>query len=369
MSVTPATYARITDWAHLRDRYIAFWDKRVLDHAIIAHIQNPNPTLPVPEPWMLEERDDKYLDPKRLFELNLWRRTPWNWHADLFKYTIPSYGPNVFTGFCGGRPVFGADTVWHEPVIDSLDEADRIHFDEDNHYWKLHLETAAYFVDRCAGELQLGTTDFGGPTDWISALMGTENFLLAVIEQPERMRDFALRLAEECNHAFDIVYPILSAKNDGIANWMPCWSDRCMGTVQDDMAINFSPEMYAEVFLPAIRCMAAHTEHTVLHWHSGCAHHLDNILTVDEIDLIQYGHDPNSPPFPDDLPYMQKIQAAGKHLFISCVEAKDAEFFISNLDPRGLMMIIDTESDEASARMADDVACWTARRMEELGIL
>jgi len=310
---------------------------------------------------MLEESAEKYLNPAKFFALTAWRRTAWNWHADLLKYVIPSYGPNVFIGFCGAQPVFGRDTVWHVPLIASLDEADRVHFAEDNPYWRTHLETVAFFSAHCAGNVQFGMTDFGGPTDWISAVMGTENFLIATIERPDAMRDFALRLAEECTRAFDLVYPLVTAANDGATNWMPCWSDRRMGTVQDDMAINFSPAMYRDVFLPAVRLMAAHTEHTVLHWHDGCAHHLENLLAVDEIDLIQFGHDPNSPPFRRELPYMRRIQAAGKCLFISCVESEDAEFFISHLDPRGLTMIIDTVDDEASRRMQDDVAAWVAQ--------
>jgi len=173
----------------------------------------------------------------------------------------------------------------------------------------------------------------------------------------------ALRLAEECNRAFDLAYARIAPANDGSVNWMPCWSDRRMGTVQDDMAINFSPAMYREVFRPALREMAAHTEHTVLHWHDGCAHHLDALLEVDEIDLIQYGHDPNSPPFREGLANMRKIQAAGKRLFISCVEAEDVEFFIDRLDPRGLMMIINTANDAVSRRMIEKVREWTSRRL------
>jgi len=141
------------------------------------------------------------------------------------------------------------------------------------------------------------------------------------------------------------------------------WSDRRKGTIQDDMAINFSPAMYADVFAPALRLMAAHTEHTVLHWHDGCIHHLDTLLGIPEITLVQYGHDPNSPPLREGVADMRKIQAAGKRLFVSCVEAGDAEFLIDRLDPHGLMMIINTADDDASRRMEDDVRRWTARRL------
>ncbi|HEY3397925.1 MAG TPA: hypothetical protein VGM19_09745 [Armatimonadota bacterium] len=362
------TYQQIPNWSHLRGRYLANWEHRVEDGAILAHIQNPAAERPAPEPWMLEASAEKYLNPEKLFDLGLWRHSAWRWHADLFQYCTPSYGPNVFLGFCGVQPVFGADTVWHEPLISSLDEADRVHFDEDNPYWKTHLETVAYFSERCAGQMQLGGTDLGGPADWISAVMGTENFLIESLERPDEMRDFALRLAAEGNRAYDLLYPLLTAANDGLANWMPCWWEGRLVSVGDDMAINFSPALYRDVFLPALQLMAGLGERTVLHWHDGCRQHLDSVLSLDEIDLIQFGHDPNSPPFTELIPQMQQIQAAGKCLFISCVEAWEVPAFLAALDPRGLSMIINTADDEASARMQDTVAELTTRRLTELGL-
>ena len=44
------------------------------------------------------------------------------------------------------------------------------------------------------------------------------------------------------------------------------------------------------------------------------------------------------------------------------------EIFIRALDPRGLMMIINTAGDEASRQMKDEVSHWTKERMGDLGI-
>jgi hypothetical protein len=209
------SYSRIPNWPHLRARYQAYWDRRVPDRRIIAHIQNINPHPPAAEPWMLDAGPDKYLDPHKLFRLLEWRRTAWRWHSDLFPYCGAAYDPAVFAGFCGARPAFGRDTVWHDPVISSLDEADAIHFDEDNPYWKRHLETVAYFAERCHGVQMLGVTDLGGPSDWIALLMGTENSLLASIERPDDMRAFAVRLAEESNRAYDLSTRLIAPTMDG----------------------------------------------------------------------------------------------------------------------------------------------------------
>ena len=315
---------------------------------------------------MAEASESKYLDPEKLYRMKRWGRSSWNWHADLFKYEIPSYGANIFAGFCGGRVEFGANTVWHEPIISSTDEFSKIHFDQGNRYWKALLESIDYFIKNLSGEMHLGLPDFGGPADWISTLMDTENFFIACTEEPDKVRDFALRLAEECNEAFGIAYDIVSGVNDGSVNWIPVWSPLRMATVQDDLSVNLSPRMYTDIFRPALKRLAASGERTVVHWHDACSQHIDWLVAEDGIHLIQFGHDPNTGSFRNHLGQMRKIQSAGKKLFISCVDACDVEFFIDNLDPRGLMMIINTENNAASEAMKLNVHQWTEHRLKTM---
>ena len=356
-------FSEIPDWPRLRRRYEAFWRGEVVDDLILVHIQNPNPDHTPPEPWMLEATESKYLDPERFYRFMRWRRLSLNHHTDLFRYEIPTPGPNMFSGYCGGRLVYGANTVWQEPAIASLDEADKIHFDEDNRHWRALLESIAYHNENLSGRHFLGMPDMGGPTDWISCLMGTEPFLIACAEEPDRMRDFALRLARECNRAFALAAALIRPFHDGSIDWMPVWHPGTVGTPQDDMAVNFSPGMYAEIFMPALRLLAEPADATVLHWHDACTQHAGTMAGEAAIDMIQYGHDPNTGPFRDRVETMRQFQAAGKKMMISCVESEDVEFFMERLDPRGLTMIVNTANDEASRRMEDDLRRWTIRAL------
>ncbi|NQU63876.1 MAG: hypothetical protein HQ517_06280, partial [SAR324 cluster bacterium] len=113
-------FTLIPNWPEVRKRYESIWLNQD-NGVVIDQIQNLNPKRPKPELWMIEASEEKYLNPEKFYELSRWRRTGCNWHSNLFQYLLPSYGPNVFVGFCGGKPVFGADTVWHDPVISSLD--------------------------------------------------------------------------------------------------------------------------------------------------------------------------------------------------------------------------------------------------------
>jgi hypothetical protein len=361
-------FSRIPNWDKLRERYLAHWRHEVLDSMIIAHIQNPvvEEERPVPEDWMLNPGKQDYTDPERLYKLSEWRRTAYSHHTDLFRYKICGYGPNIFAGFCGAKVEFGKTTTWHEPVISSIDEADKIHFDPDGEYWKIYVDLYQYFVKKCRGTEHLGIPDFGGPGDWIAACVGTEAMLIECAMKPDAMRDFALRLAEESIQAYEILYGMMSKERDGDCNWLPIWSEKKLTSVQDDIAVNFSPEMYKEIFFPAIKKIAGHGERCSLHWHDGAAQHTDIICELEDVDHIQFGSDPSIPDFKSMLPSMQKIQNAGKCMMISCVKAEDAEFFIRNLDPGGLSMIIDVENDEEAKRMEENVVKWTAERLDSI---
>ena len=97
--------------------------------------------------------------------------------------------------------------------------------------------------------------------------------------------------------------------------------------------------------------MAAHTKRTVLHWHDGCDQHIPALLAMPDITMVQYGHDPNSPPFPAKLAAMQAIQAAGKRLFI---KIEDAD--LAALDVGKSVQVLDIDGDDISRGGASRLA-------------
>lgn len=356
MTRQPA-YDHVDDWPRLCRRMVDFWDGRLPTGGIIAHVQNPNPSFgPPPQPWMARPTEDDFLSPERFYHRQLWLRSSWNHHGDLYPYAGTGWGPNMFAGFIGAPVVFGERTVWHEPVIEPIDRADRLHFNPDGTRWRQHLRVVDWFAEHVVPHRPVAVTDFGGPADWLSVCMGTEAMLMACATEPEAVHDVACRLARECCGAFDVVAGKLMSRGDGMVNWMPVWCDRAMMTVQDDIAVTLSPGMYRDVFGDAVDILAAHAPACTLHWHDAAAPQAEVLLDVEAIDVVQFGHDPDQVDFRRHLPTMQRIQGAGKRLFISCVEHRDVDFFLDELDHAGLMMIVNTPDDESSRAMVDHIA-------------
>lgn len=347
-----------TGWAPLPDRYEAFWAGEIPpDGHVIAHVQHPNPAPDPPAPWMRAPGEAKYLDPPKLLALKRWRAQKLCRLHDHFPRVSPDFGPNMFAGFIGAKVVFGADTVWAEPVAPSLEQAEELHFDPDNRLYRAYLDALDYFLEHRRPDEWVPNTDSGGVTDWLAACMGTEPFLLATIEQPDRMRDLALRLARECNQALEGAFARLERQGWWV-NWMPVGSVEPFPTVQDDMAVNFSPTMYRRVFGPALAEQGRFAPRCLLHWHDASAHHVPLLADMDAIQVIQYGHDPNTGPFREQLDAMRALQAADKRLLLACVEPEDAAFFLEHLDPGKLLLVVETPGAEASRRMSEFLAAW-----------
>jgi len=363
------TYARVPDWPAIRGRYTGFWECATPADRCLMQVQNLAAEKPPHEAWMDDPAfaERKYLDPDLFFRLVDARRGEWHWHGDLFQYRIPSFAPNSLAMYCGARVVFGA-TIWQGPVIERIEDADRVRFDPENRFWRNHLEAVDCFIERCRGREPLGMTDFGGPADWIGTLMGTSNLCLAVAENPDAVRDFALRLADVFRDLWDIVYARVAPHFDGTCNWLPMWGPGRLGVVQDDLSILFSPAVYREVFIPAIRRMASHFEKTLFHFHNGCIHQLDNLLAVPEISAIQFGMDPAMPPIVSYEAALRRTQEAGKGLFIGVLEPADVRPLIERLDPRNLLLLTTAPDDDTSRRLVADSTAWTQERVAALGL-
>jgi len=346
------------DWTRLRDRYEAFWAGVVPpDGRVIAHVQHLNARPDAPPPWMRQPGEAKYLDPPKLLALKRWRAHLLCRLHDHFPRISPDFGPNMFAAFIGAKAVFGADTVWFEPVAPDLDQAERLHFEPDGRLYRTYLAALDYFLEHRRPDEWVTNTDSGGVGDWLAACMGTEPFLIATIQQPDRMRELALRLARECNQALEGAFERLQRQGWWV-NWMPVGSVEPYPTIQDDMAVNFSPELYRDVFGPALQEQARFRGRGLLHWHDASAHHVDTLAGLDGIQVIQYGHDPNTGPFRGQIDAMRALQAADKRLLLACVDPPDAAFFLENLDPAKLLLVVETSGQEESRRMSDFLAAW-----------
>lgn len=83
---------------------------------------------------------DKYLDVDyrvRCFEEMLHRT---NFYADAVPYFHTAIAPGDLALFAGACPQFSQDTVWFDPVVDDITQAEIPSCQPKNEYWKTALD-------------------------------------------------------------------------------------------------------------------------------------------------------------------------------------------------------------------------------------
>ena len=137
------------------------------------------------------------------------------------------------------------------------------------------------------------------------------------------------------------------------SNW-PLWGPGKTAKVQCDACAMFSPAMFERFVLPALSEQCAWLDHAMYHLDgSDCLPHLDVLLSIDELDAIEWTTDPKvpGPCDPHWYPLYRKILAAGKSVQVVGPRLEEIIPLLDAIGGRGVYLLTDL---------------WQEREVEEL---
>jgi 5-methyltetrahydrofolate--homocysteine methyltransferase len=116
-----------------------------------------------------------------------------------------------------------------------------------------------------------------------------------------------------------------------------------------------SPRMARKFVIPAVAEEAAYLDHCVYHYDGKEAlGHLDDILAIDDIDVIQWVPGDGNPRSVEWMDLLKKIQASGKGLWIYDWTIDEIKQFYKELRPEGLLFQVGARTRAE----ADDLVEW-----------
>lgn len=160
-----------------------------------------------------------------------------------------------------------------------------------------------------------------GVGDAASAMLGGENFVTGMLDDPQSMQ----RLLAHCT---EIRLAVLKRLHALIPAWQgthaaggypsKIWSRRTVAYYQEDSAALLNPRLFREFLLPPARQMRQAAEVNFIHLHSACLYPVDILLEEKIFDVIEINidHGGVSPSAAKLIPTFQKIQRAGCPLLL-----------------------------------------------------
>ena len=331
------------DWPAAQARLTALWEGLPTDRPCLAvTVSHPRPNRdnqgcghrPPPNP------EAQWLDPDWVVPhaLDIIANTWWGGEA------IPSY--LIMAGWLnslGGRPQFDANTIWFEQFPVDFDQPHPFHHDPANPWVQRH-ERLYLAMAQAAGkdDFLLGAPCLLPAHDLLSMHMGTQNFLFALMDHPDWIRQAITDGARELIAVRQALAQRVAAQHDwwyGNAGWMPFWAPTLYVGTQSDVSCMLSPELFEQFVIPELDLNGQVAGALWYHLDGGDAlQHLPRLLTLPYLKVIQYVPRPAEPPNGvEHLALYRKIQAAGRIVHIAV--AKDqVEPLCRALDPQRLML-------------------------------
>lgn len=330
-------------------RVEAWYHQEVMDRAPIRFsehngIHNEDAEK-VPEKY--QELKDYWFDAEYQVESYIQKVRGVPVYAETFPVFYPNLGPGVYASFYGVPLKYGRTTSWAEHIISEIEDFDisKLKMDDKCENWKKIDELTDIALKRGSGIFFTGYTDLHPSLDCTADLMGVENLCLAILDSPEEV----IRLTDKVCQDFTTVYDYYAERLKGqpSVSWMGIPSEDAMHIPSCDFCTMLSEKQFEQFALPYIEREVKHFKKNIFHMDGrGVARHLDKILSIPEIQAIQWvqgvGDDE---PIMQWVPLIRKIQAAGKSVVVS-LKTTELKEFMRAVNPKGIYLTMPASIEE-----------------------
>jgi hypothetical protein len=328
------------DYATVLQRFLAFWEREVIDRPLVQFslprpelAQQNNPGGQNARYQVAEDEDAVWLDRNRT---NLSNQL---FLGDSLPVVCPGFGPAVMPAMYGCPLHINQDgTCWNEPIDIGFDNLDGLVFDWDNTWLQRlhHLTTACLAAG--AGHFITGTGNWFTGADCLAAILGSKQLAVALIQEPDWVRQALNRLRLNFECLFLEFQQELSSAGQPGTTWVPLLSNGRYYVITNDFSGMISAPLYQEIFLDEVIRECQFLDHSIYHLDGPEAlRHLDTILEVQKLNGIHFVPSPGDASFSRWADTYKRIQNAGKCAIVNC-ELNEVQTIPHVLKSEGLLL-------------------------------
>ena len=223
-------------------------------------------------------------------------------------------GPGIGAVYMGAHLEVSEGNIWFfGPNVKDIRDI-QVSYDPNNIWLERSKEIIREGTKRWGDDVLIGTPDIGGGIDILASFRGTHQLLLDLYDNPEEVS----RLVKEIGDLWQIYFDELTAltnKGKLYTNWAAILSTKSSQMLQADFAYMISTEMFDEFVRPELAERCAALERACFHLDGpGQIPHLDSLLSIDGMSLIQWIPGAGTTPVNRWTGLYEKVLNSGKHL-------------------------------------------------------
>jgi hypothetical protein len=305
------------DWREAKARMLDWWAGKKTDR-VVAMVTAPRAGMPPCQSRGTPA--ERHTDFPTIFH-NLDQELARTFHGgEAFPTHFVYIGAVPMGAFLGCELEFREDTVWQTRLPYGWDEADRVRFDRANRWWQHLCRLTQASCERAQGRYLVTAGGGSAIGDVMINLFGHEATLLAMAESPDAVRRLRDRMLSWTKQMFDEQFGIVAPYQEGHIDWLRMWAPGTYHSIQCDVSLMLSPRTFNDLFLEELRQECWHLDYSFYHLDgSGALQHLEALLSIKELDGIQWVPEPTVSSDPVEFtPVLTRIREAGKKLYLSC---------------------------------------------------
>jgi len=312
-------------------------------------------TIPVPK-----DPEKMWLDPELRFRAAEYQIANTFYGGEAFPCYDPHLGPGNLAAFIGAKPFFSETDAWFTASMDDIHIP--ISFDENNEWFKKQMELIEYGARHAQGRFLVAFPLLSENLDILAHLRSATNILTDMALEPDAVK---LRVAE-INVAFrksaEKIFSAIKDENGGNCySTFDIWAPGRTAVIECDLSSMHSAEMYADIALPALIEQCEHLDYIMYHLDgSQCLQHLDHILSIEKMRIVQWTPDSGQPGGGDPKWYLlyKKIKDAGKGVQAIWIKPEEIDPLFNAIGPEGVFLQIRVKTESDARRLLDRCAKW-----------
>ncbi len=258
----------------------------------------------------------------------------------------PGFGPDQMAAFLGAPLTISQDssnTSWSEKIVTDWESFLPLRIAEDNRYYQrmkeFHSVAETHFEGRCL----LSEIDMHSNIDMLEGLRGAEKLLFDIIDHPKTILNVMLQAREIYKQVYSEFYIYGSKGKWGTTSGLPMYDREKFNRIQADFIALLSPDLFRRFVLPALEEEACFLDRSCFHLDGPDAlNHLDDLLTLKELDAVQWVSGAGSRSQIEWPEVLHKIQQAGK-IIILHLSASDVKRIHGEYKPE--LLVYDVKTD------------------------
>ncbi len=333
----PESRQHYLDWWAGRGLVISMWDLLPKEGAPYAAVEQPAPA----RDW-----DQHWFDPAWRSASLHYRLSRSTYKADILPVANTHLGPGSLAAILGSTLEGSEDTIWIKPRVEP---GDSIILDENNPWWKLHLDLIKACKRLSQGNYFVGCPDLIEGLDTLASLHGTQPVLLDMFDRPEELERQLQAVNDIWFEVFERIYQEINVDGEMAFCYFSLWAPGRMAKLQCDLSGMISPKNFRRYVLPYIREQCQKLDFSMYHLDGVDAmRHLDSLLGIEELNAIQWTPGVGQPQGGDPSWYdlYKRIRAGGKSIMASWVELDELQPLLDALGPQGVHILMHCESEQ-----------------------